>query len=143
MPLRFFKYSLVGASGVLINLGSLYLARNYLFSRVEGDILGFDLKLNLSLITAIFCSIVSNFLLNKKWTWADKKFKKNPYSFSLHNNLFLKYIAACSVSISMQFIVTNLLVMWGAQYLISNFIAIGLAAVFGYLINHKITFVER
>lgn len=142
MPLRFLKYSIVGASGVLINLGSLYLARNYLFSRVDGDVFGFDLRLNLSLITAIFFSIVSNFLLNKKWTWADKNFKKHR-QFSFANNLFLKYLAACSVSISMQLIVTNLLVLWGIQYIISNFIAIGSAAVFGYLINHKITFVER
>ena len=56
----FLKFSLVGLSGVLVNLGSFQLA------------LGLGIHKYLASPIAIELSIVSNFLLNNYWTFADR-----------------------------------------------------------------------
>ncbi len=56
----FLKFSLVGLSGVLVNLGSFQLA------------LGLGVHKFLASPIAIELSIVSNFLLNNYWTFADR-----------------------------------------------------------------------
>ena len=56
----FLKFSLVGLSGVLVNLGSFQLA------------LGLGVHKYLASPIAIELSIVSNFLLNNYWTFADR-----------------------------------------------------------------------
>ena len=56
----FLKFSLVGLSGVLVNLGSFQLA------------LGLGVHKFLASPIAIELSIISNFLLNNYWTFADR-----------------------------------------------------------------------
>lgn len=56
----FLKFSLVGLSGVLVNLGSFQLA------------LGLGVHKFLASPIAIELSIISNFLLNNFWTFADR-----------------------------------------------------------------------
>ena len=55
-----FKYYLVGASGIFVNLGILFVLTEYV-----------GLWYLLSSTIAIYVSITSNFLLNKSWTFRD------------------------------------------------------------------------
>ncbi len=59
---RFYKFCLVGGSGVIVNLGSLFILVEYV--KINKDI---------SWAIAITISIISNFLLNSVFTYSDKK----------------------------------------------------------------------
>ena len=60
---QFIKYCLVGFSGIFVNLGALYLLADLL-----------ALHLNLASALAIEFSILSNFVLNERWTFtADQR----------------------------------------------------------------------
>ncbi|MEZ4470682.1 MAG: GtrA family protein [bacterium] len=54
---RFVKFAAVGASGVVVNLGALALFR------------AFDLKSTVASALAIQVSILSNFIINDRWTF--------------------------------------------------------------------------
>ncbi|MCB9545602.1 MAG: GtrA family protein [Myxococcales bacterium] len=56
---RFIKFAAVGASGVVVNLGALALLR------------AFDVKSTVASALAIQISIVSNFVINDRWTFRD------------------------------------------------------------------------
>ncbi|WP_428268668.1 GtrA family protein [Haliangium sp.] len=58
---RFLKFALVGASGVVVNLGVLAL------------LLALDLHDNLASALAIEVSLLSNFLVNYLWTFGDRR----------------------------------------------------------------------
>ncbi len=57
---RFWKFALVGASGILVNLLTLIALVEY-----------FDANLTVAWIAAVGVSILSNFLLNNAFTWRD------------------------------------------------------------------------
>lgn len=61
---RFLKFCVVGASGVLVNLGCLSL-----FATAMG------IQANLAAAMAIEISIVTNFLVNEAWTFRDRRGK--------------------------------------------------------------------
>jgi putative flippase GtrA len=58
---RFVKFAAVGASGVMVNLGSLALLKSV------------GLQINMAAALAIEISILSNFLINYAWTFRDKR----------------------------------------------------------------------
>ncbi len=62
LPVKFVRFCLVGASGVLVNLGSLYAL---------ADLLG--VHTNVAAALAIEISIISNFLLNDAWTFRSQR----------------------------------------------------------------------
>jgi len=61
IPRRFAKFCIVGLTGVIINLGILYILK---------ESFGF---LYFASIIAIELSIISNFILNDIWTFNDKR----------------------------------------------------------------------
>ena len=69
LTLRFVKFCTVGASGVLVNLGSLALM---------ADLLG--LQSNLAAAIAIEISINTNFLVNELWTFRDRRREGGAFS---------------------------------------------------------------
>lgn len=128
---RFFKFGLVGASGIPVNLFVLYLGQNWWFAHVGPE----WLRLNVSLALAIFCATVNNFVWNRKWTWRDRK-----AHVRTHRVLqFGQYALACWVGIVLQFVFTNLLATY-FHYLVANAVAIVIASVFNYLANDFWTF---
>ena len=60
--MRFIKFSIVGSIGVGVNLGLLYVLVEY-----------FGLYYMLAATLAIGASVVSNFVLNDRWTWKDRR----------------------------------------------------------------------
>ena len=132
---RFVKFGTVGASGTFVNLGVLYLAQEYLFRFIEAV----DMRLNVSLVVAIFFATVNNFLWNRAWTWRDRKHLHRHRSRLAQ---FGQYAMACWVGIALQIIFTKLLVVY-FHYLIANAVAIVLASVFNYVVNDLWTFSHR
>jgi putative flippase GtrA len=59
---RFLKYGTVGASGVLVNMGGLFLL---------ADAIG--IHTNLAALLAIECSVLNNFVWNEVWTFRDRR----------------------------------------------------------------------
>lgn len=142
MRLRLIRFGIVGTSGVLVNTGTLYLCRNFVFSDVQTYWHGIDIGLNLSLGTAIFLSMLNNFYINKNWTWLDKRASLGT-GFFANIRLFSKYASASALAIGIQVLLTNMFVLLSIQYLIANLMAIGLGAIASFLLNHHFTFKNR
>lgn len=62
LELRLIKFAIVGTSGVVVNLGLLYILVEW-----------FGLYYMLAAVISIGSSVVSNYILNDKWTWRDRK----------------------------------------------------------------------
>ena len=123
---RLLKFGAVGLSGVAVNSGLLWLLATYT-----------HLPFYLCSLLAIETSIMTNFLLNDRWTWADKR------RGSMLNRL-LKYNA--STAFSSIFITMTMLLLFkewlGLPFMIANLIAIGCGTLFNFLANHYYTYGE-
>jgi dolichol-phosphate mannosyltransferase len=128
---RFLKFGTVGASGTVVNIGVLYLAQEFIFNTVQST----EIRLNLSLALAIFLATLNNFFWNRLWTWADRK---QYHHLSLPAQ-FGQYSLACSLSIILQIVFTNLLAPH-FYYQLANLIAIGVTSVLNFLLNDIWTF---
>jgi putative flippase GtrA len=128
---RFMKFATVGASGVVVNLGVLYVCQEFLFGFIRTP----SMRLNVSLAAAIFIATVNNFYWNRFWTWSDRARHPDKHLI-LH---FGQYALACWVGTLMQFLLTNLFVLY-VHYLIANAAAIVIASVFNFLVNNFWTF---
>ena len=93
---RFFKFAIVGCSGIIVNLCFVWLGNNIFFAaRPE------VFKTTVSYAIAILASILSNYSLNFLWTWADRR-AAGVRSFLVH---MLKYYAASLVAAGLQFLI--------------------------------------
>jgi len=131
---RFLKFGTVGASGVLVNLGMLYLGQEYLFIAVQPS----EMRLNVSLALAIFCATINNFIWNRSWTWHDRKHHHDKHTFIQ----FGQYALACWLGIALQVVFTKILTAY-FHYLIANLVAIALASIFNFIVNDFWTFGRR
>ena len=128
---RFMKFGIVGASGVVVNLGVLYICQEFLFIAIQSH----DMRLNVSLAVAIFFATINNFFWNRAWTWRDR-FHHPDKHLLLH---FGQYALACWVGIVLQVLLTKLFVIYW-YYIIANAAAIVLASVFNFVVNNFWTF---
>lgn len=131
---RFVKFSVVGLSGMIVNLAALYVGQEVLFRDMSSD----TTRLNLSLALAIFLATINNYLWNRTWTWMDRK-GKTKYGFFPQMG---QYFIACGLAIGLQFVFTLLLAEF-IHYLIANIISIVFAAIINYLLNDIWTFSIR
>lgn len=128
---RFVKFGTVGASGMVVNLGVLYLCQEFLLVAIEAP----GMRLNASLAMAIFFATANNFFWNRAWTWGDRQHRPDKHLL-LH---FGQYALASWVGIVLQVLLTKLLVAY-FHYLVANAMAIALASVFNFLVNNFWTF---
>lgn len=131
-PLRFLKFGTVGASGTLVNLSALYLGQEYLFAAVSQP----SLRLNASLVFAIFAATVNNFAWNRRWTWADRARR---HAGALLLVQFWQYALACWLGVALQVSITNLLAAH-VHYLVANLTAIAAASIINFTVNDRWTF---
>lgn len=123
--LEFFKFSLVGGIGTLVNIAILYL-----LTEKAGVYY---------IISAIFSFIVAmtnNFILNKIWTFKEKiklDVGKKYLQFGLVS------ITALIVNLFFLYIFTEFL---GIYYIISQILAIGIALIINFLGNKIWTFAK-
>ena len=118
---RFVKFCLVGASGVLVNMGLLWLLTEFagLFYLISAAI-------------SIESSIISNFLLNDLFTFPDRRARggKNLLRRLLKFNIVS--LAGLGLNMAVLWLLTSTL---GVYYLLSNLCGIALATLWNYIVN--------
>ena len=119
--LRFLKFIGVGLSGVVVNEGILWLLTE--FARVP---------YYLSSLVGIEASIISNFILNDYFTFADRRTGKSRSFISR----LLKFNLTCAAGAGIQYGLLLLFTsVFGVPYLISNFIGIVVAFIWNYTLS--------
>ena len=119
--LRFIKFCLVGLSGILVNMGLLWL-----MTEVAG------LFYLLSAAISIETSIVSNFILNDFFTFPDRRLRGAKPFFSRLLKFNLVSLIGLSLNMGVLLLLTN---VFGVYYLISNLCGIAAATLWNYLFN--------
>ena len=128
---RFFKFGVVGVSGVAINQIAIWVCQEKLFTDVDNA----SLRLNLSMAVGIVLGMTNNFHWNRKWTWKDRgRTQQLPIV-----QQYLQYAAANWAGIVVQVTLTNLLVRW-MPYLPANLFGIGVACVINFILNDLWTY---
>jgi len=118
---RFIKYCLVGASGVFVNMGLLWLLTEvgglyYLFSAAF----------------SIETSILTNFTLNDRFTFPDRRAKGTRQFVTRLAKFNLVSLAGLGVNLSVLWFLTSVA---GMYYLLSNLCGIAVATLWNYLVN--------
>jgi dolichol-phosphate mannosyltransferase len=118
---RFAKFCLVGLSGILVNMGLLWL-----MTEVAG------LFYLLSAAISIETSIVSNFILNDFFTFPDRRLRGAKPFFSRLLKFNLVSLIGLALNMGVLLLLTN---VFGIYYLISNLFGIAAATLWNYLFN--------
>lgn len=121
---RFIKFSIVGGSGVVVNLGSLYLLVE--FAKLPKVIAG---------AIAIELSIINNFYWNNLWTWSDRR--KESWWVKL-----IKYNLVMGVSALANYVVFLALYHLGLNYLLADATGIAVAVLINFFFSDKWVFLE-
>ncbi len=123
--LRFLKFCLVGASGVVVNEGLLWLLKQFA-----------GLPLPLASAISIETSIISNFTLNDYLTFRDRRVRGIRAFFMRLGKFNSVSLAGLGINMGTLLALTYLL---GVHYLISNLVGIALAVIWNYLVNLRWT----
>ncbi len=130
MPVkRFIRYSLVGLSGVLVDMAVLYLLSE-----------GAGLALTRSKIVAAEVAILNNFLWNDAWTFADMA--QHQKGWSNRFKRLLKFNIICLTGLVMGVLLLNVfynLVFGQNLKYLANLLAIAPVAVWNFWINLKLS----
>ena len=118
------QYYIVGASGVLVNLGILFLLT---------DIAGFWYVA--SQIIAISVSITTNFFFNRYWTFGSHVEDKKNFV------MYIKFLIISAIGMAIQLGITVTLVESSAFYhMYGAGIGIIVASGINYMLNRRVTF---
>ncbi len=123
---KIINFGIVGLVGVAVNMVCLSI-----FKEV------FSVPLIYASFLSIEISILTNFLMNDKWTFHGLKCEK---SF-LHKMFSYNSICIGSMLINVATLMT--LTFIGINYLIANVIGIGIGYIWNFLMNRRITWVEN
>lgn len=124
---EFIKFAIVGGSGVLVNMGLLFLLTRFLSARLE-----------IASPIAIEASILSNFLLNNMWT-----FRKRQTPIPFWTRLFRYHLVAGLAGIVNYLVLLVLVKIFGLHDLVSNLIGILMATVINFTLNSLWTWSVR
>ena len=126
---RFVRFCLVGLSGVIVDMALLYLLS-------DPHMLGWGLTR--SKILAAEAAIISNFLWNDAWTFADRVRQQRSVRQKLHR--FFKFNAICFVGLILNVIVLNIQFnVFSINRYAANGAAILAATAWNYLINKHLS----
>lgn len=125
---RLLKFGIVGASGVAVNMGCLYLLTES--ARIPYFVAS---------LVAIELSILSNFTVNLLWTWRDRSDEG-----TLWTKLFRYHVGAGATAFLGNYLILIALTeLLGMYYMISNLIGIGVGTLSNYVINDLWTFRKK
>jgi dolichol-phosphate mannosyltransferase len=127
LSIRFLKYTLVGISGVGVNLATLWLLHDKA-----------HLGTSLSLACAIALSMVSNFILNNWYTFKDNALEKGELLRG-----FLFFLLICSVGALINYAITQYLVDLSIGLYLADVAGITVATVWNYVVNRNFTWALR
>jgi dolichol-phosphate mannosyltransferase len=122
---RIARFAVVGISGIAVNTIALVIFKEFLSA-----------PLILASILAIEISILTNFILNDRWTFQE-----------YHNNTWIRRViifnSVSVVGAIINIIVLTILSSIGVWYILGNFVGIGFAFVWNFMGNKKVTWVEN
>ena len=126
--LRFMRFALVGASGVVVDMALLFLLS-------DPRSLGFGLTR--SKIVAAELAIINNFLWNDAWTFRDLVGARRGPGHKLRR--LLKFNAVCGIGLLLNVLLLNIQfnVLHINRY-VANLIAIGVVTVWNYWLNLRL-----
>ena len=118
------QFYIVGASGVLVNLGILYILT---------DIAGFWYVA--SQVIAISVSITTNFFFNRYWTFGSFVEDKR------NSVMYFKFLIISAIGMSIQLAITvSLVESSGFYHMYGAGIGIAIASGINYILNRRVTF---
>lgn len=120
---RFAQFSLVGASGVLVNTALLWLL-------VEAG----GLNHLLAAVLATEAAVLSNFTLNDLWTFRHAPPRLSWFRRAVRYNCIA--LGGLAITVAVLAMLTMLL---GLHYLVANLFAIGAATLWNYIANSRFT----
>ena len=118
---RFLKFCMVGASGVLVNEGLLWILKEFA-----------TLPLALCSAISIETAIMSNFLLNDFITFSDRRVIGTGFFLRRLGKFYAVSQIGLVINIGVLLLLTN---VFGLHYLLSNLVGIGFAMIWNYLAN--------
>lgn len=116
---EFIKFAFVGGSGVVVNMGLLYILTRY-----------FGIRLEIASPIAIEVSILSNFTLNNIWT-----FKKRDTHVTFWGRIFRYHLVTGLAGLVNYGVLLLLVNSFGLHDLVSNLIGILIGTVITYSLN--------
>ncbi len=131
---RFVKFCLVGGSGVVVNYGLYWLLTRFAgFAPLDSASIAGILSGNLAMVISIETSIITNFILNNYFTFADRNVQGLP--------VFIKRLVTfnlvCLVGGLIQIGVANLLAVFlGIYDLVAVLTGIAAATLWNFLVNN-------
>jgi dolichol-phosphate mannosyltransferase len=130
LPLaRFARFCVVGASGVLVDMGVFYLL---------GDPSGLHIGLTPSKAIAAECAIASNFLWNDAWTFRDAAGRQPGASAKLGR--FARFSLVCSIGLVINLLLLDALVLvFGVNRYVANAVAIAVVSLWNYGLNARLS----
>lgn len=120
---RFYKFCLVGGSGVMVNLGLLFILVEYI-----------TLSKDSAWAIAITVSIISNFLLNSVFTYSDKKAVSNGENIQR----LIYYYLLSLVVITLNFIIYKTGTTVGFHYMIAALMGILFSTLLSFFVINKL-----
>jgi putative flippase GtrA len=118
---RFQKFIVVGAIGLIVNQGLLFIF-----------VSTFGWALRVSSPLSIVVSMIVTFTLNEIWTWNDRG----------HGRLWSRVVMYGMINSGGLFINAGVLLFLeshGMHYLLANLVGAGLAAIWNFILNNAIT----
>lgn len=119
-----FKYYLVGASGIFVNLGILFVLTEFV-----------GLWYLLSSTIAIYISITSNFLLNRTWTFSDTVIKQR--GFLMYGKFIGVSLVGMGIQLGFNYVFVEKLFVY---YLLAALMSIMIASSVNFVLNRRLTF---
>jgi dolichol-phosphate mannosyltransferase len=120
---RFLKFCIVGGSGVLVNLGTLFLLVEF-----------FHFGKNSGWAAAVILSIFTNYFLNSIFTYGDKKSETRNESM----RRVTIYYAISFFTMIFNFLVYKSLMNFGVYYIFSAFVGILAATILNFVLVTKL-----
>ncbi|MDX5893363.1 glycosyltransferase [Rubrobacter radiotolerans] len=126
---RFWKFALVGASGVLVNMATLFVLAEY----VNADLI-------IAWMFAVGISILTNFLLNSAFTWRDVR-HAGPIHFLLRGALaYPVAILGIGANFAVYYPLLRFVTEAFPYYLLFNFLGILAATSVNFILSSKLVF---
>lgn len=125
---RFWRFGLVGLSGVFVDMAFLYLL---------SDPTTLQLPLTRSKIIAAELAIVNNFLWNDRWTFRDVSSQQRGWKPLLKR--FLKFNAVCLMGLVLNVLLLNAFFALGMNRYLANLLAIAIVTLWNFWINLKLS----
>jgi len=122
---RVFKFGLVGISGILVNLGILYLLVEF-----------FLINKDFASAIAIEVAILNNFIWNDLWTFPSEESRK--VSNKWHRLVAFNVVSAggALINIGIFIILTNWFTVY---YMTAQFIGILIGFIWNFMVNRRVT----